>query len=99
MGEDASRGLAFATMVIGQLILVLIERADKRPLWRVGLHGNRVVVPILVGAAMALVLVEVFPPIAGLLHMVSPSPEGWLVAIAVAAATTMWGELGKLRRA
>ncbi|HEY6959616.1 MAG TPA: HAD-IC family P-type ATPase, partial [Candidatus Limnocylindria bacterium] len=97
MSEDESRGLAFATMVIGQILLVLVERADRRPVWRVGPSGNRVMLPILIGAAMALVLVEVFPPIASLLHMAPPSLGAWLVAVAVAFATTMWGELGKLR--
>ena len=98
VAEEEARGVAFATMVLGQILLVLVERADKRPLWRVGLNGNKVMAPILIGATMALVLVEVFPPFAGLLHMASPTLEGWLVAIAVAAVTTTWGELGKLRR-
>ncbi len=95
-GEDGARGLAFATMVLGQLLLVMVERSDGHGAMRTGLRGNRVIVPILVGAAGALVLVEAVPPIASLLHVATPSLEGWGVALGVAAATTLWGELAAL---
>jgi Ca2+-transporting ATPase len=98
LGEEGARGMAFATMVIGQLLLVIVERSDGYGALRTGLRGNRVIVPILVGAAGALVLVEAVPPIAALLHVATPSLDGWLVAFAVAAATTLWGELVTLVR-
>ncbi|HEU5286771.1 MAG TPA: cation-translocating P-type ATPase C-terminal domain-containing protein, partial [Candidatus Limnocylindria bacterium] len=89
----------FATMVIGQLLLVIVERSDGYGALRTGLRGNRVIAPILVGAAGALVLVEAVPPIAALLHVATPTLDGWLVAFAVAGATTLWGELVSLLRA
>ena len=99
LGEESARGIAFATMVIGQLLLVIVERSDGYGALRTGLRGNRVIVPILVGAAGALVLVEAVPPIAALLHVATPTLDGWLVAFAVAGATTLWGELVSLLRA
>ncbi len=97
-GEDGARGIAFATMVIGQLLLVMVERADGGSALRTGLRGNRVILPILVGSAGALVLVEAVPPIAELLHVATPGLDGWLVAFGVAAATTLWGEVASLAR-
>jgi Ca2+-transporting ATPase len=97
LGEEAARGVAFATMVLGQILLVLVERADGGSPLRAGLRGNRTLGPILAGSVAALVLVEALPPVASLLHMSSPSLEGWLVALAVAAATTLWGEVPHLR--
>lgn len=92
-GEETARGTAFATLVLGQLLLVLVERAGGRPLWRVGLRGNRVLLPILAGGALALAIVEMWAPLAEILHVTPPSLEAWLVALGVAAVTTLWGEV------
>ncbi|HZP97530.1 MAG TPA: cation-transporting P-type ATPase [Candidatus Limnocylindria bacterium] len=97
-GEAGARGLAFATMVIGQLLLVVVERADGHGVLRAGLRANRVILPILLASAGGLVIAEALPPVAALLHMRAPSLEGWLVAIAVAAVATLWGEVATLRR-
>ena len=98
MGEDAARGLAIATLVIGQLLLVFVERADRRSLWRVGVAGNRVILPIVALTAGSLVLALALPPLAALLHVEGPTMLGWLVAAAVAGAATLWGEIPKLLR-
>ncbi len=95
---DAARGLAVAALIFGQVLLVLVERAGDRPLWRVGLAGNRALVWILGATLGSLVIVEYFGPLASLLHLAPPSPSGWLVAFAIAVITTCWTEPLKLLR-
>jgi Ca2+-transporting ATPase len=96
---EAARGVAVATLILGQVLLVLVERAGDRLLWRVGLEGNSALVWILGATLGSLVLVEYVGPLASLLRLSPPSVSGWLVAAAVAIATTCWTEPLKLSRA
>ncbi len=92
--EAAARGLALAALIIGQVLLVLVERSDDRHVWH-RLTENRFL-PWICGGAIALLLVlELVPPIAIGIHITSPSLSGWALATGVAAAATLWGELGK----
>lgn len=96
---EAARGLAVAALIFGQVLLVMIERAGDRLLWRVGLAGNRALVWILGATLGSLVLVEYVGPLASLLRLTPPSLGGWLVAAALAIATTCWTEALKLTHA
>jgi Ca2+-transporting ATPase len=89
---EAARGVAVAGLIFGQVLLVLLERAGARPLWTVGLSGNRALVWILGATLGSLVLVEYVGPLATLLHLAPPSPGAWLVALAVAIAATCWSQ-------
>jgi P-type Ca2+ transporter type 2C len=95
---EAARGVAVAALIVGQVLLVLVERSGDRPLWRVGVSGNAALAWILGATLGSLVLVEYVGPLAALLRISPPSPEDWLVAIAVALATTCWSEPLKLLR-
>lgn len=94
-GEDRARGLAIATLVMGQVFLVLAELAGERPIWRAASGGNRALVWILAATIGSLVLAGYLPFIAELLHVVAPSPLGWIVAAAVAAAGILPAEVLK----
>jgi Ca2+-transporting ATPase len=94
-GEDRARGLAIATLVMGQVFLVLAERAGDGPIWRAATGGNRALVWILAATIGSLVLAEYVPFLAELLHIVAPSPLGWIVAAAVAAAGIVPAEIMK----
>ena len=98
-GEDSARGVAVAALVVGQVFLVLAERAGTRPIWQVGLQGNRALPWILASTLGSLLLVEYVPFLAQLLHVAPPTGAGWALAVAVAAATTLWTEAFKLGRA
>jgi Ca2+-transporting ATPase len=98
---EAARGVSVAALIFGQVLLVLVERAGDRLLWRVGLAGNGALVWILGATLGSLVLVEYVGPLASLLRLAPPSAGGWLVAAAAAIATTCWTEplkLGRVRR-
>jgi Ca2+-transporting ATPase len=94
-GEERARGLAIATLVIGQVFLVLAERAGEGPIWRAAPGGNRALVWILAATIGSLVLAEYVPFAAGPLHVAAPSPLGWIVAAAVAAAGMLPAEVLK----
>jgi Ca2+-transporting ATPase len=92
--EDAARGIAFIALIVGQFLLVLVERSDDLHIWH-RLGDNRVLPWILVSTIGLLVVLEAVPPVAERVHLAAPSPAAWLLAIAVAAAATLWGELVK----
>ncbi len=95
---DAARGLAVAALILGQLLLVLVERSDDRHVWQ-HLTANRVLPWISVGTIGLLAVIELVPPIAEAIHVRPPSAGGWLLAVVVAMIATLWGELGKGRTA
>ncbi len=94
-GQDRARGLAIAALVIGQVFLVLAERAGDGLVWRIGLAGNKALVWIVVATVGSLLLAEYVPFLAELLHVEAPTPLGWLVAAAVAAAAILPAEVLK----
>ena len=96
--EPAARGIAFIALVLGQLLLVLVERSDDLHVWH-RLGDNRVLPWIVAGTVALLLLLEAVPPVAERVHLAAPSPMGWALAAAVAAVTTLWGEFAKRDRA
>lgn len=92
--EDSSRGLALIALIVGQLLLVLVERSDSLHVWH-RLSDNRVLPWIVAFTLGSLVVVELVPAIASRIHVTSPSLAGWALAIAVASAATLWGEIAK----
>jgi P-type Ca2+ transporter type 2C len=93
-----ARSLAIATLLVGQLLLVLMERAGPEPVWRVGSRGNRVL-PAVVGVTLAtIVAIFVVPAARDVFDLAALSPGGWVVAIGAAAFATGAWELVKLSR-
>ena len=93
--EDEARALAFAALILGQVALLLAERAPDAPVWRAGLGGNRALPVILVAVLAALLGAVAVPPLAALVRLAPLSPAEWGLAAAVAAATLAWAELLK----
>jgi Ca2+-transporting ATPase len=95
--EPLARGVALAALILGQTITVLGTRSPDRPLWQTGLRGNHVL-PWIVGATLASLLVALYvPPVAVLVKLAPPSPGELAVAAAVALLTTIWPEFAKFR--
>lgn len=93
-GEEQSRGLALIALLLGQLLLVLVERSDDLHVWH-RISDNKALPWIGAGTVALLLAIELVPPIASGVHIQPPPPIGWLAAVAVGAATTLWGELAK----
>ena len=94
-----ARALALACLLLGQMLLVLVERSPGMPLWRTGLRGNRALPSLLASILTTLVAVVYVPALADLLHVAPLSLGAWGVAWVVAAATTLWYEPVKAVRA
>jgi P-type Ca2+ transporter type 2C len=86
-----ARSLALATLLVGQMLLVLMERAGPERVWHVGTRGNRVL-PAVLGATSALIAaLFVVPALRDLFDIAALSPAGWAVAIAAAVLATGGG--------
>lgn len=94
----AASGAAFATIAVGQMVNAFACRSTTRPVWRLDLRGNPLV---LVAIAAELALLMVFlgvPPLARLLGGTWPPLSGWSVALAAGAAVALVDGLVKLVR-
>ncbi|HEX6425490.1 MAG TPA: cation-translocating P-type ATPase [Acidimicrobiales bacterium] len=94
---DEARGLGFVTLLAAQPLLLLGMRSPDRPLWRSGRPWTATLGVVLAVLGAAAVAAVAFPPLAGLLKVAPFPPVGWLIAGAVAAATTVWSEPLKRR--
>jgi magnesium-transporting ATPase (P-type) len=90
----AASGAAFSAVVFGQAANALANRSDTRPVWRVGLRGNRAIGFALLASFAILFLTLFVPPIARVVHQAPPPAVGWILALpaapAVAVADAIW---------
>ena len=95
--EDRARAIGFATMVIGQTLMVLVERSPEMPLWRAQYRGALVLGIIVVGTIATVVAATAVPGLSALMKLEFPRPSEWLVIVAAAAVSTLWFEPLKRR--
>jgi Ca2+-transporting ATPase len=90
--ENEARAFAFAVLLLGQAVLVVVERSHDRPVWRSGLRLTPTLVIVVLGTIAGLVAVIYFPPLAHLLKLHPFRPHLWLPLCAAAAVATLWFE-------
>jgi Ca2+-transporting ATPase len=93
-----ARGIGFATLLCAQPFLLLVSRSPDVPLWRAPLRATRELAAALVVLTAATVAAVHVPPLAQLLELAPFPLGGWLLVVAAAAGSTLWGELLKARR-
>jgi P-type Ca2+ transporter type 2C len=93
-----ARSLGVATLLVGQALLVLMERAGPEPVWRVGVRGNCVLPAILGLTLSTIAAIFVVPAARDLFDLAALSPGGWIIAVGAAVLVTGVWELLKLRR-
>lgn len=87
-----ARAVGITTLLIGQCLLVLVERSPVKPIWTTGVGGNRVL-PIVLSVTLGSLLIALYvPPVTRVLSLAPISGSEWLLAIAVAAVSTLWLE-------
>lgn len=91
LGTDQARALGFTVLLLGETMLILVERSPHAPVWR-RVHVTRALL-VSVGAMIAVTLAALYlDPFADLLHL-EPFPAGlWPPVIALAAVATLWSE-------
>lgn len=88
--EGAARAAGLTTMIAGQMLLVLVERAGSRPIWSVPIAGNRSVLPILAATLAMLACAIAIAPVADALHLSSISPALAAAAAGAGAVAVLW---------
>ncbi|MFZ5444848.1 MAG: cation-translocating P-type ATPase [Myxococcota bacterium] len=86
-GEVAARTLAWAALLLGYQVLVLVEWGALRAEW---LPKKPVVWLIWLACGASLPLALMTPPLAGALHLAPLDGQHWLLALAVALGSTLW---------
>ena len=88
--------VAFATWMIGHILLALNLRSDKEPLSKLGVLSNKVMVLWALMAVGTLVIATNVPGIAGALRITGLTETDWVVVIVAAFVATFWMELKKI---
>jgi len=99
MREPEARAAALATMIVGQLLLVLVERDPLRPVWRTSLTANPTLLLVVALSLASVVAAVQIPAVNQLVELAPLDATQWLIAVALAAAATLWYEPVKAFRA
>jgi Ca2+-transporting ATPase len=95
-GLVAAQTMAFATWLLGHVLLAMNLRSEREPLFQLGLFRNRVMV-VWAAATLALLLVATLVPGARqLVKVTSLHPAQWAIVAGAALAGTFWIEARKL---
>jgi len=89
-GEVAARSTAWAALLIGYQLLVLIEWGALRGQGSALLPHQPMVWAVWVVCGASLPVAMLIPPLAKALHLEFPSLTGWALAFGVALAATAW---------
>ncbi|QDY91244.1 cation-translocating P-type ATPase [Arthrobacter sp. UKPF54-2] len=97
--DDVIRSISFATLVLGNLALILVNRSWRLPVWRTFRERrNRTLKWVVGGAALLLVVLLSVPGLRGAFDLGPLAPGDWLLAVAAAAAGVAWFEIYKTVR-
>jgi Ca2+-transporting ATPase len=97
--DDVVRSLSFATLVIGNLSLILVNRSWRLPVWRTFRERrNRTLKWVVGGAALFLVVLLNVPALRGAFNLGPLAPGDWGLAVAAGAAGVAWFEIYKTVR-
>ena len=86
-----ARAAALVAMLVGQTILIFVQRSPNRPFW-FGTRPTRTAWWLASGALASLALGIEFPPLAAILHLAAPPIPLALAAAGIGAVTTVWWE-------
>jgi len=88
--------VAFATWMLGHILLALNFRSEKEPLVKLGFFSNKVMVLWAVLAAVTLIVGTSLPFVHDSLKITNLSLQDWALVILVSFAATFWMELKKI---
>jgi Ca2+-transporting ATPase len=95
--DGVVRSVTFATLVIGNLALILVNRSWTLPIWRTFRERrNRTLKWILLGAGALLLLVLLVPGLRESFNLGAIGPVDWAVAVVAGFAGVMWFEVYKV---
>jgi Ca2+-transporting ATPase len=89
--------MAFATWMLGHILLALNFRSEKEPLSALGVFSNKIMLLWAILVAATLLVGTNLPGIHGSLHITYLSPMDWALVIFISFLATFWLELKKIR--
>jgi Ca2+-transporting ATPase len=92
-----ARGLAWVTLLLGEVAQLLTVRSPDRPFWR-GRDITRTLAAVLAVMVTTTLVSVLVPPVASVLRLASFPTWGWVVAVLAATGSTLWSEPTKGRR-
>ena len=94
--DEQVRSLSFATLVFGNLALILVNRSWSESTWEsLVKRKNPTIKWILIGATSALLLIISIAPLAEAFALAPLYPSDWLISIGAAAIGVAWFEVYK----
>jgi Ca2+-transporting ATPase len=87
--------VAFATWMLGHILLALNFRSEREPLVKLGFFSNKVMVMWAVLATATLIVGTSLPVVHDALKITYLSLPDWTLVISVSVAATFWIELRK----
>jgi Ca2+-transporting ATPase len=94
-GLDRARTAAFATWLLGHIVLAMNLKQRRTPLLRQGLLANRFALGWLVGMILLVLAMTLLEPVRSVLHTTSLSGGQWLAVAAGALLASGWMEVAK----
>jgi P-type Ca2+ transporter type 2C len=94
-GLDSARTAAFATWLLGHIVLAMNLKQRRTPLLKQGLLSNRFAVGWLVGMIALVLAMTLFEPVRSVLHTTALSGGQWLAVVAGALLASGWMEVAK----
>lgn len=94
-GARHAQTVAFATLMIGHVMLAFVMRSLREPVIHLGLFSNKAMWIWAMSAAGFLVAAVGVPGLREALHLTPVRPQEWFVAIASAVLAPVWMEVGK----
>jgi Ca2+-transporting ATPase len=90
--------VAFATWMIGHILLALNFRSEKEPLSKLGVLSNKIMVLWGLIVVATLILATNVAGISSSLKITSLTPTDWIIVVVAALVSTFWIELVKIWR-
>jgi P-type Ca2+ transporter type 2C len=90
-----AQSVAFATWMLGHILLALNFRSEREPLVKLGFFSNKVMVMWAVLATATLIVGTILPVVHDALKITYLSLPDWTLVISVSVAATFWIELRK----
>ena len=95
--DDVTRSVTFATLVVGNLALILVNRSWRLPIWRTFRERRNPMLPwILAAAAVLLVALLSVPALRSAFNLGPMSPADWVIALVAGFAGVLWFEVYKV---
>ncbi len=88
--EDQARTLSFATLVIANIMLIVVNLSGSRSLVKTFNSKNKAFWFVMIGALLSLVLILIIPPIRDLFHFSPIALSDFLIAAFVGFVAVVW---------